>query len=87
MFGAVDARSQVCLVLFSYREPILLGVLAAFALNAEAGYDELKKWLGKAWVTASLGIASVFWLLLHPVRQESAWDAQLGGIWIMTLCF
>lgn len=84
IFGAVDADSQVCLVLFSYREPILLGVLAAFALHAEAGYEALKKWLGTGWVTASFGAASVLWLLFHPVRQESAWDAQLLYL-LMTL--
>jgi peptidoglycan/LPS O-acetylase OafA/YrhL len=77
LFGAVDAHSQVWLVLFSYREPILLGVLAAFALNSKAGYSLFKNWLRAGWLTASFGVGSVLWLSLHTMRQENAWDAQL----------
>jgi peptidoglycan/LPS O-acetylase OafA/YrhL len=77
LFGAVDARSQVCLVLFSYREPILLGVLAAFALNSSTRYGFLKKWLGLGWVTAAAGLTLLASLLLHTMRHESAWDSEL----------
>jgi len=77
LFGAVDAHSQLCLVLFSYREPILLGVLTAFALNTEKGFVILRKWMGTGWITVSAGGAIVAWLSLHAMRHESAWDSQL----------
>ena len=84
LFGAVDARSRFCLVLFSYREPILLGVLAAFALNTKRGFELLKKWTGGVWITATAGVLAVGWLLIHTMQQESAWDAQLLYL-LMTL--
>jgi peptidoglycan/LPS O-acetylase OafA/YrhL len=77
LFGAVDAHSQFFLVLFSYREPILLGVLAAFALNTEKGFGILKKWMGTGSVTVSAGVAIAAWLSRHAMQHESAWDSQL----------
>ena len=84
VFGTVDAHSELCLVLFSYREPILLGVLAAFVLNSEIGYARVKKWLASGWLTAACGLLLVASLLLHAMRQESAWDSQVLYV-LMTL--
>jgi peptidoglycan/LPS O-acetylase OafA/YrhL len=77
LFGAVDAQSRIWLVLFSYREPILLGVLTAFALNSKTGFELLKKWIGRAWITAAAGAVVMGSLLLHVMQHESAWDSQL----------
>ena len=76
VFGAVDVGSRLCLILFSYREPILLGVLVGFVLNTERGVHVLKR-LGSAWVAIPAGVLAALWLLLHRIRHESAWDAQL----------
>lgn len=84
LFGPVDAHSRLLLVLFSYREPILWGVLAAFALNTKTGYDILKKWAGLGWVTLSAGVGMAAWLSLHTMQHESAWDSQLLYL-LMTL--
>ena len=84
LFGAVDAGSTLCRVLFSYREPILLGVLAAFVLNRPGGYRLFAGWLGSAWATGLAGAATAIWLCTHAMRHESFWDAQLLYL-LMTL--
>ncbi len=84
LFGAVDANSRLLLILFSYREPILWGVLAAFALNTKKGYDILRRLAGSGWVTVSAGVVMAVWLFLHTMQHESAWDSQLLYL-LMTL--
>jgi peptidoglycan/LPS O-acetylase OafA/YrhL len=82
--GAIDADSTLWRVVFSYREPVLLGVLAAFSLHRRRGYEFLQYWLGSARRLACLGLATAFWLGAHFMRQESSWDAQLLYL-LMTL--
>ncbi len=77
LFGAVDATSVFCRVVFSYREPILLGVLLAFMLNERRWYDLFSRWLRSPWVTGLLGIAICGWICGHMMRHESAWDSQI----------
>lgn len=76
-FGAVDAHSTLWRVIFSYREPVLFGVLAAFALNQRSGYQFFQQKLGSTVVLAGICVGTVAWLGLHVMRHESFWDAQL----------
>ena len=98
VFGSVDAGSTLCRVVFSYQEPILLGVLIAFALNRRQGYEFFARWLGSAWTVACFGAGTAVWVCAHLMRTQSSWDAQLlyllmtltlagaaMGVWRMTL--
>jgi peptidoglycan/LPS O-acetylase OafA/YrhL len=76
-FGIVDANSTLWRIVFSYREPILLGVLVAFALDRRGVYQVLTRWFGSAWVTALAAAATIAWLCAHPMSHESFPDAQL----------
>jgi peptidoglycan/LPS O-acetylase OafA/YrhL len=74
--GEVDAGSTLWRVVFSYQEPILLGVLIAFALNRRRGHEFLSRWLGSSRALAVIGAGLLAWLWLHPMRTQSSWDAQ-----------
>ncbi|MDE3084106.1 MAG: acyltransferase, partial [Verrucomicrobiota bacterium] len=76
-FGQIDAGSTLWRVIFSYQEPILLGVLAAFALNHRRCYDALARWLGTPLAPAALGGGLGAWLCFHSMAGQNAWDAQL----------
>ncbi len=84
IFGNVDVGSTFWRVVFSYQEPILFGVLIAFAMNRRSGYDFFARWLGQPWVSVGLGAATVAWLFWHPMQTQSAWDAKLLYL-LMTL--
>jgi peptidoglycan/LPS O-acetylase OafA/YrhL len=77
IFGAVDVGSDFCRVLFSYREPILLGVLLAFLLNGRKGYNFFARLLHSRWSVALVMALPVGWLSAHLMQHESFWDAQL----------
>jgi peptidoglycan/LPS O-acetylase OafA/YrhL len=82
--GTVDTGSTLWRVVFSYREPILFGVLAAFTLNLRRGYEFFLPWLGSARSLPCLTLVTGAWLGVHPMQQESLWDAQLLYL-LMTL--
>jgi peptidoglycan/LPS O-acetylase OafA/YrhL len=84
MYGNVDVDSTLWRVVFSYQEPILFGVLAAFALNSQRVYELFARWLGRAWMPAGLGAAIALWVGAHPMQTQSSWDAQLLYL-LMTL--
>jgi peptidoglycan/LPS O-acetylase OafA/YrhL len=75
-FGAIDANSTAWRVIFSYQEPVLFGVLMAFALNTKGGREILPRWLRPTWALTAAGAATAAWLCLHPMRTQSSWDAQ-----------
>jgi len=77
LLGNIDADSTLWRVVFSYQEPILLGVLIAFALNRRQGYEFFARRLGPAWAPACLGAATALWLCGHSMRTQSSWDSQL----------
>jgi peptidoglycan/LPS O-acetylase OafA/YrhL len=62
LFGAVDAGSALCRVLFSYREPILLGVLLAFLLNDRAGYNFFARLLRSRWTIVCVAVLTAAFL-------------------------
>jgi peptidoglycan/LPS O-acetylase OafA/YrhL len=88
MFGAVDAGSALWRVIFSYQEPILYGVLAAFALNSRKCYEFLAQCLRPLWLVTGLGVGMAAWLCLHQMRLQSTWDAQLlyGLMTVVVIC-
>ncbi len=84
IFGAVDADSALWRVIFSYREPILMGVLAAFLLDEASRHQRVVQLLGPSWVPVALCCLTAFWLFFHRMRHESFWDSQLLYV-LMTL--
>jgi peptidoglycan/LPS O-acetylase OafA/YrhL len=76
-WGNVDIGSTVWRVVFSYQEPILLGVLVAFVLNSRSGYELAARLMPRAWVLAALMAALPVWLFFHPMRGQSSPDAEL----------
>ncbi len=84
MFGVLDAGSTLWRVVFSYREPILFGVLAAFILNRRQWFELFRRGLNSAPAIAFLGLATSAWLCAHLMQHESFWDAQLLYL-LMTL--
>jgi len=83
-FGNVDVGSTFWRVVFSYQEPILFGVLAAFVLNCRSYYEFFAHWLGRPWLPAGLGAGTAAWMVVHPLQTQSSWDAQLFYL-LMTL--
>ncbi len=83
-WGAIDADSTLWRVVFSYREPVLFGVLAAFVLNQRPWFDFFQRWLHPVQVIIFLGVAAAAWLCVHLMQHESFWDAQLLYL-LMTL--
>ena len=77
LFGAIDADSTLRRVVFSYQEAILMGVLVAFILNTQQGYELFAKLLRSPWVLAGVGAATASWLLFQPIRPQSSWWEQL----------
>ncbi|HEY2328953.1 MAG TPA: acyltransferase, partial [Verrucomicrobiae bacterium] len=75
--GAVDADSTLWRVVFSYREPILFGVLAAFALNQRWWFELFQRGLNSTVAIPLLGLTMAAWLCVHLMRHESFADAQL----------
>ena len=64
-------------MLFSYQEPILLGVLLAFALHRRRVYEFCARWLSPLSAPLILGGGMCLWLGLHLIESKSAWEAQL----------
>ena len=77
LFGPLDTGSALWRVVFSYQEPILLGVLLAFALSHRRWYDLCARGLRSPWVLLCLASGLVVWLCVHPMQTQSSWDAQM----------
>jgi peptidoglycan/LPS O-acetylase OafA/YrhL len=78
LFGPIDANSTFWRVVFSYQEAILIGVLIAFILNTQKGYEFLAKLLRSPWVLTGVGAATASWLLFQPIQpQSSLWEQLL----------
>lgn len=78
VFGTIDGDSTFWRVLFSYQEAILIGVLIAFILNTQHGYELLAKLLRSRCVLTAVGSAIFSWLLFQPIRpQSSLWEQLL----------
>jgi peptidoglycan/LPS O-acetylase OafA/YrhL len=76
-FGPLDAGAAVWRVVFSYREPILLGVLIAFVLNQRRFCELCGRWLSSAWVRWGIAVSAVVWTGFHEMGNESSWDSLL----------
>jgi len=76
IFGPMDANSTFWRVVFSYQEAILVGVLIAFILNTQQGYELFAKLLRSPWVLTTLGAATASWLMFQPIQPQSSWQEQ-----------
>ncbi len=77
LFGPLDAQAQVYRVIFSYREPLLVGVLLGFALNRRDLYEKLVVPLARRGVGVTLGLLCVGFLAVHPMTSATSWDGLL----------
>jgi peptidoglycan/LPS O-acetylase OafA/YrhL len=84
LFGPLDTTTSVGRIVFSYQEPILLGVLLAFALNTRRGHEFFGRFFGRRWVLLLLATALTLRLCARPIRSQGTWDIQLLYV-IMTL--
>jgi peptidoglycan/LPS O-acetylase OafA/YrhL len=72
----VVARLPLSNVLFSYREPILLGVLAGFLMNRKASYEALSSLTRHPLALAGVALAAFGWMCIHSFGFKSGLDAQ-----------
>jgi peptidoglycan/LPS O-acetylase OafA/YrhL len=76
LFGAPFLPVQWELILFSYREPILAGVLLAFALQVPAFERLFRSLFGGRLVCGLLTVLWCTWLFFWEVPGRSHWIAQ-----------
>lgn len=76
-FGSVDADSTLWRIVFSYQEPILWGVLLAFAFEHRPTFERLAPRLRWSQTLPIAAVAVTAWLVLHPKETSSTWDAAL----------
>jgi peptidoglycan/LPS O-acetylase OafA/YrhL len=72
-----DDPNLIWKILFSYREPILMGVLLAFALNTKQGFWVFKSFLSRPFILGFIGLTTVIMLLTIQFSHETAWTSQL----------
>lgn len=77
VFGPLDAQAQVYRVIFGYREPLLVGVLLAFALNRRDLYEKIAALLARPGVGLALATGCFGFLALHPMTSATDWDGVL----------
>jgi peptidoglycan/LPS O-acetylase OafA/YrhL len=70
------ARLPFSHVLFSYREPILLGVLAGFLMNRKASYEALSSLTRHPLAFSGVALAAFGWVCIHSFDFKSGLDAQ-----------
>ncbi len=78
--GWVDHRSSVVRIVLSYQEPILLGVLLAFAVQTRAGYRIVKNHIAHPVTLVLLGVALVGLLAAVEMTDRSAMVTQLAYV-------
>jgi peptidoglycan/LPS O-acetylase OafA/YrhL len=62
-------------VLFSYREPILLGVLAGVLLNRKTSYEALRSLTRHPLALVGVALVAFGWMCIHPFDDKSGLDA------------
>lgn len=77
LFGPLDTHGAMCRVIFSYREPILVGVLIAFALERPGFCELCSRGLSSMWVRLLAAVCAVAWAGFHDMKNESSWDSQM----------
>ena len=61
-------------IAWSYREPIFIGVLLAFALDRREIYYRVARIMRHRWVPSLLALVLTLWLFLSGTRNDSSWD-------------
>ncbi|GEM_PF-831287 len=72
-----DDPNLIWRIVFSYREPILMGVLLAFALNAKQGFWVFKSFLSRPVILGLTGLTTVAMLLTIQFSHYTALTSQL----------
>lgn len=75
--GYVSDDSTVWRIVFSYQEPIIWGVLLAFALEHRGVHRPLAAFVQSRTVVPGLAVLAAAWLVTHPMTHASTWDAQV----------
>ncbi|OGG46092.1 MAG: hypothetical protein A3F84_09920 [Candidatus Handelsmanbacteria bacterium RIFCSPLOWO2_12_FULL_64_10] len=71
-----DDPDLVWKMVFSYREPILMGVLLAFALHTRQGFWVFKSFLSRPFILGLIGLTTVIMLLTMQFCHETALTSQ-----------
>lgn len=66
----LTASTLVYRILFSYRVPILMGVLAAIALHTERGLQAFRRWVSPARLYVAMAIAFAILFVDLPARDR-----------------
>jgi peptidoglycan/LPS O-acetylase OafA/YrhL len=74
---AWETSSALGRALFSYQEPILLGVLLAYALHHPSAYRLMVRVLGFRWAVLGIAVPLAAALVLHVPERHTSWDAQV----------
>ena len=82
-FGPIDGDSTLWRVVFSYHEPILMGVLTAFLLNQRTAYDVVAKLLGRSAVFGAVLLSLFGVLSLFAFEGKSSVPAQ--GLYLLMI--
>lgn len=82
-FGPIDTDSMLWRVVFSYHEPILMGVLTAFLLNHRPAYEVLAKILARPAVLAAVLLSLFGSLSLYAFEGKSSIPAQ--GLYVLMI--
>jgi peptidoglycan/LPS O-acetylase OafA/YrhL len=77
LFGPLDAQGQLLRVIFSYREPLLIGVLLGYALHHRVTYEKIAAPLGRPGAFAGLALLTIGFLATHPMQSATHWDGLL----------
>jgi peptidoglycan/LPS O-acetylase OafA/YrhL len=76
-WGAVDTWSAAWRIGFSYQESIIWGVLLAFALEQPRVFAVLHRLARSPLFLPGAALATLAWLLFHPIRHAATWDGEL----------
>jgi peptidoglycan/LPS O-acetylase OafA/YrhL len=85
LLGGIDTWPDFHRIIFSYQEPILWGVLLAFALNRPKLHQLASRHLGSLWMVIAIAVALVLWLSIHRFDSQSTWDAEVAFVFMTLL--
>lgn len=76
-YPELESLSPVARAVLSYQEPILYGVLLAYALNTPRGYAIVRSVVGPPAITLLWAAATAAFMFLHLPERQSGFDAQV----------
>lgn len=76
-YPELESLSPLARALLSYQEPILYGVLLAYALNTPRGYAIVRSVAGRPASATMWAAATAAFMLFHSPEKQSGFDAQV----------